>query len=54
MPDDEHEQFAEQVASPEDSRYYRVRHEQYEQVPEEERKSGVPSPMTDHDREVGG
>ena len=44
---DEHE---EQVERPEDSRYYDVRHEQYEQVPEEERKSGPPSPMLEEDR----
>ena len=48
------EEHAEQVDRPEDSQYYEVRHEQWDALPEHERKSGVPSPMLDHDREAGG
>lgn len=48
------DEFAEEVDRPEDSKYYNVRHEQLEELPEHERKTGPPSPMPDHDREVGG
>jgi hypothetical protein len=48
------EDHAEQVERPQDSRYYDVRHEQYEQVPQHERKDGEPSPTPEHDAEIGG
>lgn len=51
LADDE---FVEQVDDPKDSRFYEERHEQLDQLPEHERKSGTPSPMTRHDREVAG
>jgi len=53
--DEDPEDFAEPDGHAEGSRYYEVSTEaNHANVPEHERKDGPPSPMPDHDRQVGG